>query len=46
MEETPHFELGAEMESKKDAVAFKRPTKGTSVERFKAMIINHLKVMH
>lgn len=44
MEEAPHFELGGKMEARKEAAAFNKPTKGTSVEKFREMIINHLKV--
>uniref|UniRef100_A0A667XR35 Divergent protein kinase domain 1A n=1 Tax=Myripristis murdjan TaxID=586833 RepID=A0A667XR35_9TELE len=39
MEEVPNYDLGAEMEPKKEAVAFNKPTKGTSVEKFKEMIL-------
>lgn len=46
MEEAPHYDLGGEMEPRKEAapVAFNKPTKGTSVEKFREMIISHLKV--
>lgn len=44
MEEAPHYDLGNEMEPRKEAVAFDKPTKGTSVEKFREMILNHLKV--
>uniref|UniRef100_A0A3B5PSI8 Divergent protein kinase domain 1A n=1 Tax=Xiphophorus maculatus TaxID=8083 RepID=A0A3B5PSI8_XIPMA len=45
MEEAPHYDLGGEMEPRKEAapVAFNKPTKGTSVEKFREMIISHLK---
>lgn len=36
--------MGSEMEPKKEAAAFNKPTKGTSVEMFREMILNHLKV--
>lgn len=44
MEETPHYDLGNEMEPRKEAASFNKPTKGTSVEKFREMILNHLKV--
>lgn len=44
MEEAPHYDLGSEMEPRKEAAAFNKPTKGTSVEMFRDMILNHLKV--
>lgn len=44
MEEAPHYDLGNEMEPRKETVAFNKPTKGTSVEKFREMIFNHLKV--
>lgn len=44
MEEAPHYDLGSEMEPRKEAAAFNKPTKGTSVEKFREMILAHLKV--
>lgn len=44
MEDAPHYDLGNEMEPRKEAASFEKPTKGTSVERFREMIFNHLKV--
>jgi hypothetical protein len=44
MEEIPHYNLGAEMEHRKEASPFNKPTKGTSVEKFKEMVLSHLKV--
>lgn len=44
MEATPRNDLGNEMEPRKEAVSFSKPTKGTSVEKFREMILNHLKV--
>lgn len=44
MEEAPHYDLGNEIEPRKAAVAFDKPAKGTSVEMFREMILNHLKV--
>lgn len=44
MEEAPRYDLGSEMEPRKEAAAFNKPTKGTSVEMFREMILNHLKV--
>uniref|UniRef100_A0A665WH30 FAM69 N-terminal domain-containing protein n=1 Tax=Echeneis naucrates TaxID=173247 RepID=A0A665WH30_ECHNA len=43
MEEVPHYDLGNEMEPKKEVVAFNKPIRGTSVEKFREMILNHLK---
>ncbi|XP_035641359.1 divergent protein kinase domain 1A-like isoform X1 [Oncorhynchus keta] len=43
MEEIPHYNLGAEMEHRKEASPFNKPTKGTSVEKFKEMVLSHLK---
>ncbi|KAI3368352.1 hypothetical protein L3Q82_008058 [Scortum barcoo] len=43
MEEAPHYDLGSEMEPRKEAAAFNKPTKGTSVEKFREMILAHLK---
>ncbi|KAM8889530.1 divergent protein kinase domain 1A isoform 1-T1 [Synchiropus picturatus] len=42
-EHHPHFDLGTEVEPKREAPAFNKPTKGTSVEKFREMILNHLK---
>lgn len=49
MEDTPRYDLGGEMEPRREvgaapAAAFDTPTKGTSVQRFRDMILNHLKV--
>lgn len=55
MEDTPRYDLGGEMEPRREvgaapaagvapAAAFNTPTKGTSVQRFREMILNHLKV--
>lgn len=44
MEDAPHYDLGSEIEPRKEASAFNKPTKGTSVEKFREMIHNHLKV--
>lgn len=44
MEEPTDYDLGGEMETRKENIAYKKPTKGTSVEKFREMIINHLKV--
>ena len=44
MEEAPHYDLGNAMQHRKESAAFNQPTKGTSVERFREMILNHLKV--
>ncbi|XP_037530627.1 divergent protein kinase domain 1A isoform X1 [Nematolebias whitei] len=43
IKEAPHYDLGGEMEPRREAAAFNKPTKGTSVEKFREMIINHLK---
>lgn len=56
MEDTPRYDLGGEMEPRREvgaapaagvaapAAAFDTPTKGTSVQKFREMILNHLKV--
>lgn len=44
MEEVPRYDPGAEMEHRKEASPFNKPTKGTSVEKFKAIVLSHLKV--
>ncbi|XP_056133391.1 divergent protein kinase domain 1A-like [Lampris incognitus] len=43
IEDVPHYDLGAEMELRKEAIAFNKPTKGTSVEKFKEMVLSLLK---
>ncbi|KAM6962925.1 divergent protein kinase domain 1A [Aplochiton taeniatus] len=43
MEEAPHYDLAAELEPRKEATAFDKPTRGTSVEKFKEMVLSHLK---
>lgn len=42
--EAPHDGLEGEMEPRKEATVFDKPTKGTSVETFREMINNHFKV--
>jgi len=44
MEEDPHYDLGAELEPRKESASFNRPTRGTSMEKFKEMVFSHLKV--
>lgn len=55
MEDAPRYDLGGEMEPRREvgavppagvapAAAFDTPTKGTSVQKFREMILNHLKV--
>uniref|UniRef100_A0A673JK24 Divergent protein kinase domain 1Aa n=1 Tax=Sinocyclocheilus rhinocerous TaxID=307959 RepID=A0A673JK24_9TELE len=39
-----HYELGEELETKKEVALFDKPTRGTSVEKFKEMVASHLKV--
>lgn len=39
-----HYELGEELEPKKEVALFDKPTRGTSVEKFKEMVASHLKV--
>uniref|UniRef100_H2MF61 Divergent protein kinase domain 1A n=2 Tax=Oryzias latipes TaxID=8090 RepID=H2MF61_ORYLA len=41
--EAPHDGLEGEMEPRKEATVFDKPTKGTSVETFREMINNHFK---
>ncbi|XP_051989603.1 divergent protein kinase domain 1A [Xyrauchen texanus] len=38
-----HYELGEELEPKKEIALFDKPTRGTSVEKFKKMVASHLK---
>ena len=44
VEEVPHYDLGTEIEPRKETAPFDKPTKGTSVEKFKEMVLIHLKV--
>ncbi|XP_061895017.1 divergent protein kinase domain 1A-like isoform X2 [Entelurus aequoreus] len=43
MDEAPRYDLGSDTEPRKEAAAFDKPTKGTSVERFREMVLTHLK---
>ncbi|MBN3313220.1 FA69A protein, partial [Atractosteus spatula] len=43
MEEVLRYDLGSEMEPRKEAVLFDKPTRGTSVEKFKEMVFSLLK---
>ncbi|XP_026802164.1 divergent protein kinase domain 1A isoform X2 [Pangasianodon hypophthalmus] len=38
-----HYELGEELEPRKEPVLFDKPTRGTSVEKFKEMVYSHVK---
>lgn len=42
--EIAHYELGEEPEPRREAPVFDKPTRGTSVEKFREMVFNHLKV--
>lgn len=42
--EVVHYELGEEPEPRREAPVFDKPTRGTSVEKFREMVLNHLKV--
>ena len=45
METSPRYALGLVAEARREPeAAFNQPTRGTSVERFKEMVISHLKV--
>lgn len=44
MEDVPHYDLEGELEPRRESVAFNRPTRGTSVEKFREMVLSHLKV--
>ncbi|XP_061093603.1 divergent protein kinase domain 1A-like [Conger conger] len=44
MEEILHYDLRAEMEPRKEVMLFDKPTRGTSMEKFKEMVLSHLKV--
>ncbi|XP_028987391.1 divergent protein kinase domain 1A isoform X2 [Betta splendens] len=41
--EVVHYELGEEPEPRRETPAFDKPTRGTSVEKFREMVLNHLK---
>uniref|UniRef100_A0A672J554 Divergent protein kinase domain 1Aa n=1 Tax=Salarias fasciatus TaxID=181472 RepID=A0A672J554_SALFA len=41
--EVAHYELGEEPEPRREAPVFDKPTRGTSVEKFREMVFNHLK---
>uniref|UniRef100_A0A3B4Z348 Protein FAM69A-like n=1 Tax=Stegastes partitus TaxID=144197 RepID=A0A3B4Z348_9TELE len=41
--EVVHYELGEEPEPRREAPVFDKPTRGTSVEKFREMVFNHLK---
>ncbi|XP_026856495.2 divergent protein kinase domain 1A [Electrophorus electricus] len=43
MEDVPHYDPEAELEPRREAASFNRPTKGTSVEKFREMVLSHLK---
>ncbi|XP_043941612.1 divergent protein kinase domain 1A [Protopterus annectens] len=43
MEEAAHFDFGTETELRKQTVPFEKPTKGTSVEKFKEMVYSLVK---
>lgn len=42
--EVVRYELGEEPEPRKETPVFDKPNRGTSVEKFKEMLFNHLKV--
>lgn len=44
MEDVPHYDLEGELEPRRESAAFNRPTRGTSVEKFREMVLSHLKV--
>ncbi|CAL8309493.1 unnamed protein product [Lota lota] len=45
METSPRYAIGLAAEARREpGAAFNQPTRGTSVERFKEMVISHLKV--
>lgn len=39
-----HYELGEELEPRKEPTLFDKPTRGTSVKKFREMVHSHLKV--
>lgn len=39
-----HYELGEELEPRKEPALFEKPTRGTSVQKFKEMVHGHVKV--
>lgn len=42
--EVVHLELDEEPEPRRESPVFDKPTRGTSVEKFREMVFNHLKV--
>lgn len=44
MEEAHRYDLENQVEPRKKAAGFNKPSKGTSVEQFREMILDHLKV--
>lgn len=44
--EIVHYDLGEEPEPRREAPVFDKPTRGTSVEKFREMVFNHLKVKY
>ncbi|XP_064848398.1 divergent protein kinase domain 1A-like [Oncorhynchus masou masou] len=41
--EVLHYELGEEPEPRREAAVFDKPTRGTSVKKFREMVFNHFK---
>lgn len=44
MEEAAHLDLGTELEPRKEIVLFDKPTRGTTVQKFKEMVYGLFKV--
>ncbi|XP_074859654.1 divergent protein kinase domain 1A isoform X4 [Carettochelys insculpta] len=44
MEDTVHFDLGTELEPRKEIVLFDKPTRGTTVQKFKEMVYGLFKL--
>lgn len=44
MEDVEHVDFGSELEPKKEIVLFDKPTRGTTVQKFKEMVHSLFKV--
>ncbi|XP_068949915.1 divergent protein kinase domain 1A isoform X6 [Petaurus breviceps papuanus] len=46
MEQAPHLDFGTELEPRKEVVLFEKPTRGTTVQKFKEMVYSLFKENH
>lgn len=44
MEQAPHLDFGTDLEPRKEIVLFDKPTRGTTVQKFKEMVYSLFKV--